>query len=99
MKLSKPNSITVMGLMPITAFGITMVIMKYRKARQILIRLKVITLNCVTIWLDWHAARDVFQEVSKLWSGLCELFVYCFNRRQLLKQRFPSYPAHVFQFV
>ena len=27
------------------------------------------------------------------------LFIYCFNRRQLHKQRFPNYPAHVFQFV
>ena len=27
------------------------------------------------------------------------LFVLCFNRRQLFKQRFPNYPAHVFQFV
>jgi IS1 family transposase len=27
------------------------------------------------------------------------LFIYCFNRRQLHKQRFPDYPAHVFQFI
>jgi IS1 family transposase len=27
------------------------------------------------------------------------LFVYCFNRRQLIKQRFPNYPAHVFQSI
>ena len=27
------------------------------------------------------------------------LFVYAFNRRQLMKQRFPDYPAHVFQFI
>jgi hypothetical protein len=25
--------------------------------------------------------------------------MYGFNRRQLHKQRFPNYPAHVFQFV
>jgi len=28
-----------------------------------------------------------------------KLFMCCFNRRQLHKQRFPNYPAHVFQFV
>jgi len=28
-----------------------------------------------------------------------KLFMYCFNRRQLHKQRFPNYPAHVFEFV
>ena len=28
-----------------------------------------------------------------------KLFIYCFNHRQLHKQLFPSYPAHVFQFV
>ena len=27
------------------------------------------------------------------------LFIYCFNQRQLMKQRFPNYLAHVFQFV
>ena len=27
------------------------------------------------------------------------LFVYCFNSRQLYKYRFPSYPAHVMEFV
>jgi IS1 family transposase len=27
------------------------------------------------------------------------LFVYCFNSRQLHKQRFPNYPAHVMDFV
>ena len=27
------------------------------------------------------------------------LFIYCFNRRQLMKQRFPNYSAHVFQFI
>ena len=28
-----------------------------------------------------------------------KLFVYAFNRRQLFKRPYPSYPAHVFQFV
>ena len=27
------------------------------------------------------------------------LFVYCYNSRQLYKQQFPSYPAHVMEFV
>lgn len=27
------------------------------------------------------------------------LFVYCFNSRQLYKQRFPAYPAHVKEFL
>jgi len=27
------------------------------------------------------------------------LFIFAFNRRQLYKQRFPGYPAHVMQFV
>jgi len=27
------------------------------------------------------------------------LFVYCFNSRQLYKQRFPNYPAHVMDFL
>lgn len=27
------------------------------------------------------------------------LFVYCFNSRQLYKQRFPNYPAHVMDFI
>jgi IS1 family transposase len=27
------------------------------------------------------------------------LFVYCFNRRQLYKQLYPAYPAHVMEFV
>jgi IS1 family transposase len=27
------------------------------------------------------------------------LFVFAFNSRQLYKQRYPNYPAHIFQFV
>ena len=27
------------------------------------------------------------------------LFVYCYNRRQLYKQHFPAYPAHVKDFL
>lgn len=28
-----------------------------------------------------------------------QLFVYCFNRRQLFRQAFPNYSAHVHQFI
>ena len=28
-----------------------------------------------------------------------KVFISCFNKRQLFKQRFPNYQAHVFQFV
>jgi IS1 family transposase len=28
-----------------------------------------------------------------------QLFIYCFNQRQLRKQQFPHYSAHVFQFI
>jgi len=28
-----------------------------------------------------------------------KLFMYCFNRRQLYKQAFPNYRAHVYQFI
>ena len=28
-----------------------------------------------------------------------QLFIYCFNQRQLMKQRFPDYPTHVYQFI
>ena len=27
------------------------------------------------------------------------LFVYCFNNRQLYKHRYPTYPAHVMEFI
>lgn len=27
------------------------------------------------------------------------LFVYCFNSRQLYRQRYPAYPAHVMEFI
>jgi len=32
-------------------------------------------------------------------EGALRLFVYCFNSRQLHKQRFPNYAAHVMDFV
>jgi IS1 family transposase len=39
-----------------------------------------------------------FSRCEKALDCAIKLFIYCFNQRQLLKQRFPNYPAHVFQF-
>jgi IS1 family transposase len=43
-------------------------------------------------------SRCFSRQVTALEAAL-RLFVYCFNRRQLAKQQFPNYPAHVFQFL
>jgi IS1 family transposase len=40
-----------------------------------------------------------FSRCPKALESALMLFMYCFNRRQLHKQRFPRYSAHVFQFV
>jgi insertion element IS1 protein InsB len=40
-----------------------------------------------------------FSRCPKALEAALKLFIYAFNRRQLYKQRFPNYPAHVFQFV
>jgi IS1 family transposase len=40
-----------------------------------------------------------FSRCPKALKAALKLFMYCFNRRQLHKQAFPSYPAHVFQFA
>ncbi len=40
-----------------------------------------------------------FSRCPEALMAALKLFVYCFNRRQLHKQRFPNYPAHVFHFV
>ena len=40
-----------------------------------------------------------FSRCIKALRNAVRLFVYAFNRRQLFKQTFPGYPAHVFQFV
>jgi insertion element IS1 protein InsB len=37
-----------------------------------------------------------FSRSAEALEAAVKLFVYCFNRRQLQKQRFPNYPAHVF---
>jgi insertion element IS1 protein InsB len=40
-----------------------------------------------------------FSRCIKALEWAVRLFIYSFNRRQLHKQRFPDYPAHVFQFI
>ena len=40
-----------------------------------------------------------FSRCPQALKAALHLFIYCFNRRQLYKQRFPNYPAHVFQFL
>jgi IS1 family transposase len=40
-----------------------------------------------------------FSRCPEALKAALKLFMYGFNRRQLHKQRFPNYPAHVFQFV
>lgn len=40
-----------------------------------------------------------FSRCPEALKAALKLFMYCFNRRQLHKQAFPYYPAHVYQFV
>ena len=40
-----------------------------------------------------------FSRCPEALNSALKLFMYCFNRRQLHKQAFPNYPAHVYQFV
>lgn len=40
-----------------------------------------------------------FSRCPEALKAALKLFMYCFNHRQLHKQRFPGYSAHVFQFV
>ncbi len=40
-----------------------------------------------------------FSRCPQALKAALKLFMYCFNQRQLYKQRFPNYPAHVYQFV
>jgi insertion element IS1 protein InsB len=40
-----------------------------------------------------------FSRCVKALEAAIQLFIYCFNRRQLMKQRFPNYPAHVYNFI
>ena len=40
-----------------------------------------------------------FSRCPEALKAALKLFMFCFNRRQMHKQLFPNYPAHVFQFV
>ncbi len=40
-----------------------------------------------------------FSRCPEALKAALKLFMYCFNRRQLHKQAFPNYPAHVYQFI
>jgi insertion element IS1 protein InsB len=40
-----------------------------------------------------------FSRCAEALEWAVRIFIYCFNHRQLMKQRFPNYPAHVFQFI
>lgn len=48
-----------------------------------------------------HLARRsrCFSRCTEALRDALKLFMYCFNRRQLHEQRFPTYPAHAFRFV
>lgn len=40
-----------------------------------------------------------FSRCIKALRNAVKLFVFAFNRRQLFKQAFPKFPAHVYQFA
>lgn len=40
-----------------------------------------------------------FSRCPEALKAALKLFMYCFNQRQLHKQRFPNYPYHVYQFI
>ena len=40
-----------------------------------------------------------FSRCPEALKAALKLFMYCFNRRQLHKQHFPNYSAHVYQFI
>ena len=43
-------------------------------------------------------SRCFSRSIQALWNAV-KLFVHCYNQRQLYKQVYPQYPAHVFQFA
>jgi hypothetical protein len=53
------------------------------------------------IWASKWSGSELKKRSRRWWMKRpkLKLFMYCFNRRQLHKQRFPNYPALVFQFV
>jgi len=40
-----------------------------------------------------------FSRCPEAWKAALKIFLYCFNCRELHKQRFPNYLAHVCQFI
>jgi hypothetical protein len=88
-----------MDLRPSNGFAITLADMKFQRARRIHILSKLITLNSVITWLAWLATHVVFLGVPYALECALRLFVFAFNSRQLHKQRFPNYAAHVMDFV
>jgi insertion element IS1 protein InsB len=40
-----------------------------------------------------------FSRCPEALKAALKLFMYCFNQRQLYKQRFPNYSAHFYQFI
>ena len=40
-----------------------------------------------------------FSRGPEAWKAAWKIFLYCFHCRPWRKQRFPNYPAHVFQFI
>jgi insertion element IS1 protein InsB len=40
-----------------------------------------------------------FSRCPEALKAALKLFIYCFNQRQLHKQQYPNYPAHVYQFI
>ncbi|HEC23637.1 MAG TPA: IS1 family transposase [Chloroflexi bacterium] len=45
-----------------------------------------------------RSSRCFSRSLLALWTAI-KLFVFAWNRRQMYKRRFPSYPAHVKDFV
>ena len=43
-------------------------------------------------------SRCFSRSLRALWRAV-KLFVYAWNRRQLYRQKYPKYPAHVMQFI
>jgi IS1 family transposase len=43
-------------------------------------------------------SRCFSRRLTALWQAI-KLFVYAWNRRQLYKQSYPDYPAHLIQFI
>jgi DNA polymerase III alpha subunit len=99
MKRPRPSAITAMPLMPMIACGITGVCMKSRQGKT-----ETYSVEADNAELRHYLARlarrsRCFSRCPEALKAALKLFMYCFNQRQLHKQRFPNYPAHVYQFI